>query len=257
MHINCLELLAVTLAVMTFLKNKTRMSVLLRLDNTTAVAYINNLGGIVYKELVDLAKSPWMWCLERNIHIITQHLSGVQNVIADVESRTMIDQSDWQLNPVIFSKVLCIFGPIEVDMFASCLTAQCPAYFSWQPDPYAVATFLQDWSQIKGYANPPWSLIGWVLSIVHVDKTHMVLVTPIWKYTAMVTPTTADSSCNTTSDQSPSDNAEQRSREFRPSNSRVAYLRERYCHEELSEEATLHSCSSHVELQRTILQLNL
>ena len=38
MHINCLELLAATLAVMTFLKNKTRMSVLLRLDDTTAVA---------------------------------------------------------------------------------------------------------------------------------------------------------------------------------------------------------------------------
>ena len=33
MHINCLELLAATLAVQTFLKHKTRLSVLLRLDN--------------------------------------------------------------------------------------------------------------------------------------------------------------------------------------------------------------------------------
>ena len=124
MHKNCLELLAATLAVMTFLKNKTRMSVLLRLDNTTAVAYINNLGGTVSKELVDLAKSLWMWCLERNIHIIAQHLPGVPNVIADAESRTIIDRSDWQLNPVIFSTIAHIVGPIEVDMFASRLTAQ-------------------------------------------------------------------------------------------------------------------------------------
>ena len=53
--------------------------------------------------------------------------------------------------------------------------------------------------------------------------------------TAMVPLTTADASCNTMSDQSPSDNAEQRSRGPRPSTSRVAYLRERY---QLSEEAT-------------------
>ena len=73
--------------------------------------------------------------------------------------------------------------PIKVDMFASRLTTQCPAYFSWRPDPYAVATdaFLQDWSQIKGYANPPWSLIGRVLSKVQMDKAHIVLVAPVWK----------------------------------------------------------------------------
>ena len=41
MHINCLELLAATLAVKTFAKAKTAMSILLRIDNTTAVAYIS------------------------------------------------------------------------------------------------------------------------------------------------------------------------------------------------------------------------
>ena len=71
MDTNCLELLPATLEVKTFLKNKTR-SVLLKLDNTTAVACINNQGGTVAKELVDLAKKLWIWCLERNIHITAQ-----------------------------------------------------------------------------------------------------------------------------------------------------------------------------------------
>ena len=44
-HINCLELLAATLALKTFAKKKTGLSVLLRIDNMTAVAYINNQGG--------------------------------------------------------------------------------------------------------------------------------------------------------------------------------------------------------------------
>ena len=113
MHINCLELLATTLAVHTFLKNKTKMST----------------------ELVGLAKNLWMWCLERNIHITAQHLPGVQNCIADAESRIMRDRSDWQLNPVLFNRIMNLFGPVGVDMFASRLTTQCPVYFSWRPDP--------------------------------------------------------------------------------------------------------------------------
>jgi len=44
MHINCLELLAATLAVKTFMKNASQILVLLQLDNVTAVAYVNNMG---------------------------------------------------------------------------------------------------------------------------------------------------------------------------------------------------------------------
>ena len=68
----------------------------------------------------------------------------------------MIDRSDWQLNPVLFDRIVNLFGPIEVDMFATRLTTQCPVYYSWRPDPYAAATdaFVQNWSQIRGYANP-------------------------------------------------------------------------------------------------------
>ena len=68
MHINCLELLAATLAVESFAKHKSRISILLRIDNTTVVAYIYNPGGTVSSELVHLM----MWCLERNIHITAQ-----------------------------------------------------------------------------------------------------------------------------------------------------------------------------------------
>ena len=57
---------------MSFAKNKSKVTVLLRIDNTTAVAYINHLGGAVSRELVNLTKDLWMWCLERNIHITAQ-----------------------------------------------------------------------------------------------------------------------------------------------------------------------------------------
>ena len=46
LHINCLELLAATLAVQTFAKEKSGITILLKIDNTFAVAYINRMGGL-------------------------------------------------------------------------------------------------------------------------------------------------------------------------------------------------------------------
>jgi len=43
MHIKCLELLATMLAVKTFLKEVSGVSLLLQLSNATAMAYINNM----------------------------------------------------------------------------------------------------------------------------------------------------------------------------------------------------------------------
>ena len=182
-HINCLELLAATLALKTFVKDKKGVSVLLRIDNTTAVAYINNHGGTVSRELVSLTRDLWMWCLERNIHIQAQHLPGVLNHTADLESRSMKDRSDWKLDRQVFLKIEERYGPLEVDLFASRLTNQCRRYFSWRPDPYAEATdaFLQDWTSIKGFANPPWSLISRVLTKTRSQRADVVLVAPVWK----------------------------------------------------------------------------
>ena len=156
---------------------------MLRIDNTTAVAYINHLGGAVSRDLVNLTKNLWMWCLERNIHITAQHLPGIQNTITDAESRAQTDRTDWKLSPSIFHKIQEKFGPLEVDLFATHLSVQCPHYFSWQPDPPAEATdaFLQVWTHIKGYANPPWNMIGWTLSQVQTQQANIVLVAPVWR----------------------------------------------------------------------------
>ena len=182
-YINCLELLAATLALKTFVKDKRGVSVLLKIDNTTAVAYINNHGGTVSRELVSLTRDLWMWCLERNIHIQAQHLPGVLNRTADWESRSMRDRSDWKLDRQIFLRIEEHYGPLEVDLFASRLTSQCRRYFSWRPDPYAEATdaFLQDWTSMKGFANPPWNLIPRVLTKARTQRADVVLVAPVWK----------------------------------------------------------------------------
>ena len=62
------------------------------------------------------------------------------NTRVDLESRAQRDWSDWKLDRQTFLRINAIYGPLEVDLFASRLTNQCPRYFSWRPDPYVEAT---------------------------------------------------------------------------------------------------------------------
>ena len=61
LHINCLELLAGSFAVKSFRKNHLCVHVRLRMDNASAVAYVNRLGGTHSLVLSNLAL--WEWAL--------------------------------------------------------------------------------------------------------------------------------------------------------------------------------------------------
>lgn len=67
-----------------------------------------------------------MWCLERNIHIVVVHVPGVLNTIA----HRVLDRTDWKSNPMIFQEINNHYGPLDMDLFASRLSTQCPLYFS-------------------------------------------------------------------------------------------------------------------------------
>ena len=129
---------------------------LLQLDNQTAVAYINNMGETVSPHLTDLAKALWMWALSKDIVLSVELIPGDLNDVADAESRSMKDRTEWKLHSKLFRVIDQQWGSLEVDLFASRLSNQLPRYFSWRPDPLAEATdaFSQQWQQFRGYAYP-------------------------------------------------------------------------------------------------------
>ena len=98
-HINVLELKAAFLALKSFLKNQSHKVVCLRMDNTIAVAQMNNKGGTHSPYLLALTLELWQCCLERNIMISAQHIPGRLNTIADSESRVFNDSSEWKIDP--------------------------------------------------------------------------------------------------------------------------------------------------------------
>ena len=180
LHINCLELLAGSLAVKTFAKGMGKVHILLLMDSVSAVSYINKLGG--GGTLNSLAHDLWTWCLANHVNFTAQHIPGVTNTLADWQSRVFQDSSDWKLNPQVFAAITKLWGPLGIDLFASRLTRQLPNFVSWKPDPEALGTdaFALDWNQWKGYAFPPFSLIGRCRRQVQVQQVaELVIVTPV------------------------------------------------------------------------------
>jgi len=103
---------------------------------------------------------------------------------ADEESRSLGDSSDWKLKPEIFQQRNLLWGPLEIDLFASRLTNQLPRYVSWKPDPRAEATdaFSLNWAQHRGYAFQPFVLIGRCLKQVMSQQVpSLVTVNPVWE----------------------------------------------------------------------------
>ena len=182
LHLNCLELLAASHAVQAFARDKRETVVQLHLDSATAVAYINHMGGTRFPELRYLATTLWGWCLQRRLFLVASHIPGVLNTRADLLSRSVVDRHDWQPNPAIFQRINSLWGPLQVDLFASRITKQIERFFSWKPDPQAEAVdaFKQNWAQFRGYANPPWGLVGRCLQQVLQQGATIVLVTPLW-----------------------------------------------------------------------------
>ena len=63
-HINYLELLAVYHALRCFASLSKNCDILLRVDISTALSYINRMGSIKFPHLSNLAREIWSWCSE-------------------------------------------------------------------------------------------------------------------------------------------------------------------------------------------------
>ena len=109
-HINSLELQAAFFCLKAFCKNKTRLHVLLKLDNTTAVAYINKKGGTISVSCNKLAKDIWNWANGQDIWITASHVPGVKNTTADLRSRLFYDNKEWYLNEKAAKSLFDRFG---------------------------------------------------------------------------------------------------------------------------------------------------
>lgn len=181
--INYLELVAAYYGLRCFARDLSNVSILLRIDNTTALNYINRMGSIQYPHLSNVTRDIWNFCEQRHIWIFASYIRSRDNFMADKQSRIVHSESEWGLSNEAFQNICQHFGNPAVDLFASCQNAKCKSYVSWKPDPFAfcVDAFTLNWNSYNSYIFPPFNLVLRVLKKIKSDKAKAIVVVPFWE----------------------------------------------------------------------------
>jgi len=182
LHINELELTAAWYSLRAFVNPEKHSQVLLRVDNTTAIAYINKMGGVLSPALNKIARALWQWCEEREVFVFASYIPSAENWKADQESRRINPDTELELSWPFFRSLEGRLGRPTVDLFASHKNHKCDRYFSWFPDEGAegVDAFTVSWADEEIYAFPPFALVLRVLQKIWADRAEGWIVVPHW-----------------------------------------------------------------------------
>ncbi len=179
-HINCLELLAVHLAL-NRLKGRLRGEhVLVRTDNTATVAYINRQGGLRSRRMSQLARHLLLWSRKHLRSLRAIHIPGLLNRTADELSRAALP-GEWRLHPQTVQLIWRRFGLAQVDLFASLETLHCQLFYSLTDGTLGTDALAHSWLRgLRKYAFPPVSLLAQTLCKVREEEEQILLVAPYW-----------------------------------------------------------------------------
>ena len=182
-HINNLELEAVFNALVAFQTNLPKGLILIRSDNRTVVALINNQGGTRAPSLSKRAEEILLWAHSKGWSLTARHIAGSANIMADLLSRPdKIIQTEWTISHQALERIWSKWEKPVVDLFATKFSKRLPVYVSPVPDPQALHADAMDldWSNLQAYAFPPWSMLKSVIQKARIEGPNLILVAPHW-----------------------------------------------------------------------------
>ncbi len=126
LHINCLELLAVHLALSRLKRRLRGEHVLVRTDSTATVAYINRQGDLRSRRMSQLTRHLLLWSRKHLRSFRAIDIPGLLNRTADELSRAALP-GEWRLHPQMVQLIWRRFRLAQLDLFASLETShfQC------------------------------------------------------------------------------------------------------------------------------------
>ena len=179
--INLKELYTTLLAVQSLMPHGA--SVLLHVDNSTAVSYVNRQGGQRSSALNRAAQLLWREVLRRGGWVTAKWVPRDLNQCADLLSKASLDCWEVCLMPDTLRVIWDTWFTPTIDLFASALCHVRPAYCSLALDPNSLgnAFSLAKWPAVGAYAFPPTPIIATVLDRIRRDQVReIILVVPHW-----------------------------------------------------------------------------
>ena len=183
LHINVQELLSAERVLVHFSSIIQNRTILLSMDNSTAVAYLKKQGGTHSKELMLIAYRILAFLEQLNTLLVCRHIPGRLNVHADRISRQgQILGTEWSIHPRITQALWQVWGTPQIDLFATRFNNKVPTYVSPIPDrgAFAVDALSMDWTNMYAYAYPPTAILNQVITKIQKDKCTVILIAPHW-----------------------------------------------------------------------------
>lgn len=182
LHINVLELGAITLALRSFRQSIPPGTIIrLRTDSMVALGVIKATSSRSpvlmneYRQLHDL-------CAAMDVELRVEHVSSALNEWADRLSREN-DTTDWTLCDATWLALEKEYGPHTIDLFATDLNARYRRFFAKRQAPGAtgVNALRQEWTGENAWANPPFHLMGPVVAKIISSGAAVTLIAPVWR----------------------------------------------------------------------------
>jgi hypothetical protein len=162
--------------------------ILIEVDNTVAMSYINKMGGRKF------ALTALLWPLfaeaaRRRNTVTSRHLKGVLNVTADWASREFAQLLEAQLARWIWQTVMSTLSstPPSVDCFATEENRQTRCFVSRRcllgTAPLTVDALNTNWERLPAgvlYAFPPLMLVAEMLRKVEESARRTIAIVPAW-----------------------------------------------------------------------------
>eukprot|EP00873_Tetraselmis_striata_P014119 jgi/Tetstr1/434383/TSEL_023484.t1 len=182
-HFTMKELNAVRLAVESFLPMLQNRHIRLHEDNQAVVGVFTNLTSRSPRLMAELRKT-WYLMDTHGITLSVRYIRSAANIWADRLSRE-VDCDDWQFNPRRFASLTAKWGACTIDRFATSENALLPRYNARWRDPRCEAVDalrLSDaaWRCERNWCNPPWNLIGDLVSKLESSGAPAIVIVLYW-----------------------------------------------------------------------------
>ena len=170
-------MLDVYISLKYFARDFSNLTLKIHIDNNAVFSILKNMATFHNELLNTKSKLICEWWKSKNIRLFPVYVNTEHN-LADEPSRKIYSHREWMLARTIFFKALRFNITSIIDLFASRLNNQLPAYVSYKPDTnaYTVVTFSLDWSKLQFYALPPFCYISQYVQKIKTDKAEGMLV---------------------------------------------------------------------------------
>jgi hypothetical protein len=166
-----------------FLPNLMRQtSILLRIDNTAALAHFRKEGGLRGRALLEGTDRILLLAHQRQLRLLPAFIPSEENVQVDAASRFQL-VPDWHLALTVFLQISTLWGPPQINLFASHQSTQTLRFFSWRAAdaPEAINALSLRWDFALAFLFPPIPLLKRVIRKLELSRGTFLLVTPYWE----------------------------------------------------------------------------